>query len=90
VSTRHLLDGCVTGKRCYPTAADAHDALLSTRIAAALRDTHHRRREQRCYVCPHCGHWHLSSSPDRPLTSRQRRNRRHTLAWLARHKLTIP
>jgi hypothetical protein len=61
-----------------------------TRIAAALRDTHHRRREQRYYACPHCGHWHLSSRPDRPLTSRQRRNRRRALAWLARSRPTIP
>jgi hypothetical protein len=90
MSTRHPLEGCVTGKRCYATAAAAHDALLSTRVAGALRDTCHRRREQRCYVCPSCGHWHLTSSPDRSLTSRQRRNQRRALAWLARRKLTTP
>ncbi len=53
--------GCVTGKLGYATEAEARDALLSTRIAAAL-GTSGRRREQRCYVCPNCGHWHLTSS----------------------------
>ncbi len=52
---------CVSGKHPYATAADAQGALLSTRIAAALHGNT-KRREQRCYACPHCGHWHLSSS----------------------------
>jgi hypothetical protein len=81
---------CVTGKRCYATEAEAHDALLSTRVAGVLRDTHHRRRERRYYACPDCGHWHLSSSPDRTLTSRQRRNRMRALAWLARQERPRP
>ncbi|MGH3839065.1 MAG: hypothetical protein ACRDSF_25720 [Pseudonocardiaceae bacterium] len=54
----------MTGKHPYATEADARDALLATRVAAALRDNT-RRRERRCYACPDCGHWHLTSSPDR-------------------------
>lgn len=52
--------GCVTGKRGYVTEAAAQDALLSIRISAALH-ADGARREQRCYPCPHCGHWHVTS-----------------------------
>lgn len=44
--------GCTTtGKRRYPTSADAHDAVVGTKK---------RRRDQRPYRCQHCHGWHLT------------------------------
>ncbi len=42
-----------TGKRRYRTQGDALDAALIAGVA--------RRRQ--AYLCPLCGHWHLTSAP---------------------------
>jgi hypothetical protein len=46
------------GKRKFQTELDAQLALASIR-RQGLRPT--GKREQRCYSCPHCGAWHLTS-----------------------------
>jgi hypothetical protein len=50
---------CPTGKRPYPSKADARTALAS---ANRRRSRRQQRRETRAYHCPGCNAWHLTSS----------------------------
>lgn len=58
--------GDCSRKARYPTLAEAEDALLTCKIARAIKGKT-KRREMRVYVCRihHC--WHLTSKPDRHL-----------------------
>lgn len=49
-----ISDGCPTGKRRYPTSADADAALEQLRKLPG-------RRPGRLYLCLGCAGWHLSS-----------------------------
>lgn len=54
---RGRASGCQ--KRRWPDLPAAEAALLDCRIRAALRGNQ-RRQEQRAYVCPDCGWYHLT------------------------------
>lgn len=58
--------GCPTGKRRFVTEQYARAELVGTAIA---RNTgRNQRQECRCYQCPMCGGWHLTSKPERRTT----------------------
>lgn len=49
---------CPTGKRPYPSRADARTALKSANRRRGRRQQH---RETRAYRCLNCNAWHLTS-----------------------------
>jgi hypothetical protein len=49
---------CPTGKNRYPDAERAAEAL---ELAGLRRDVEPWRQEKRCYPCPLCGGFHLTS-----------------------------
>jgi hypothetical protein len=51
-----------SGKIQFPTKAEDDAEIKVCRAKAPINP---RRREKRCYRCPHCGAWHLTSRPKR-------------------------
>jgi hypothetical protein len=49
---------CASGKRQYRTRLDA-EIILALRFGK--KEERREKNEQRCYRCPLCGRWHLTS-----------------------------
>lgn len=50
----------ITGKRQFASKAEAAAEIATCKAKAKSEP---RRRESRCYRCPHCEVWHLTSRP---------------------------
>lgn len=53
--TRDEQQRMCTGKRRYRSQGDALDAALLLGL----------ERRRKAYACPLCGHWHLTSAPEK-------------------------
>lgn len=54
---------CPTGKRAYSrrSAGEAKNRSKSNYVGVGRKKR--KKIPQRCYQCPECGQWHLSSKP---------------------------